>query len=208
MTRMKNKKMKQRANVWPNSASAMKDILKLHFPTGSIVDVNYGLGVFYSKVGRDRVTGVDIRPTADVIADARDLPFENDSFDIAVCDPPYKRGDGLKYESRYGKAPKTETQVTGSYFEMIPECVRVAKKGMVIKTQDGTDGHRFIPRHVQIIEFVRDLTGLYPHDMGVNVRRKLSNTMAQGRPHFFQNGVSYWLIYRWRSKNPFRPVRF
>jgi hypothetical protein len=45
---------------------------------------------------------------------------------------------------------------------------------------------------------------------GVRVDRRVmpQRPMAQGVPHFFQNGVSYWLIYAWRSKAPFRPVRF
>jgi hypothetical protein len=95
-------KPKQWRNAYDDSADAMEAILAVHFPEGSIIDVNFGLGVFYRNGGRDRVTGVDIRPTGDVIANNKDLPFDADSFDVAVCDPPYKRGDGQKYEHRYG----------------------------------------------------------------------------------------------------------
>ena len=34
----------------------------------------------------------------------------------------------------------------------------------------------------------------------------LAPTMAQGVPHFFQQGVRYFLIYRWREK--WKPLRF
>ena len=154
------------------------------------------------------MTGVDIRDTGDVVADNKALPFDSDSFDVAVCDPPYKRGDGKKYEHRYGVAPKTETKVTRDYYATLTECLRVARRGVIVKIQDGTDGHRFHARHLHVAEWMKQQTGLDPHDICVNVRRTLAPTMAQGVPHFFQNGVSYWLIYAWRSKAPFRPVRF
>lgn len=186
----------------------MQAILELHFPRGTIIDVNFGLGVFYKNGGRERVTGVDIRPTGDVVADNKALPFAIDSFDIAVVDPPYKRGDGQKYETRYGKAPKTETQVTWSYFAAMEECLRVARRGLIIKAQDGTDGHKFHPRHIQLANWMKERTGLEPHDICVNARVGSPSTMAQGVPHFFKNTVSYWLIYMWRQKNPFKAVRF
>ncbi len=147
----------QVGKVFDRSQDAMEAILGLHFPEGSIVDVNFGLGVFYRNGLRKRVTGVDIIQTGDVdvIADNKALPFASDSFDLAVCDPPYKRGDGKKYQSRYGVAPKTETQVTWSYHAAIEECLRVARSGLIIKVQDGTDGHKFHPRHVQIAEWMR-----------------------------------------------------
>lgn len=199
--------VKQYPNVFGESASAMAAILDLHFPTGSILDVNYGLGAFYRKTDRP-VTGVDIRPPAEIQCDNRNLPFEADSFDVGVCDPPYKRGDGVKYEHRYGKAPKTETQVTWSYYETLTELLRVVRQGVIIKVQDGTDGHRFHARHLMVANWMKEKTGLEPHDIAVNARKNLAPTMAQGTPHFFQQGVSYFLIYRWKTKNPYRPIRF
>lgn len=198
----------QFSNVYGDSAETMQAILALHFPEGSIIDMNFGLGVFYRKGGRERVTGIDLKPTGDVIADNRKLPFAEDSFDLAVIDPPYKRGDGDKYEERYGVAPKTETQVTRSYFDAMKEALRVAKSGVIIKAQDGTDGHRFFARHIHIAQWMKQETGLDPHDLCINVRFRLASTMAQGEPHFFQNGVSYWMVYKWATKNPYRPIRF
>lgn len=55
---------------------------------------------------------------------------------------------------------------------------------------------------------MKEKTGLEPHDIAVNARSTLGSTMAQGRPHFFQNGLSFFLIYRWRQKRPYKPVRF
>lgn len=198
-------KKRQHNNVFRESASAIAAILDLHFPTGTILDANFGLGAFYKKTDR-KVTGVDLRPPAEVICDNRFLPFGDDSFDVGVCDPPYKRGDGRKYEHRYGVAPKTETQVTWSYHATLKSLLRCVRQGVIIKVQDGTDGHRFHARHIEIADWMREQTGLEPHDICVIARPKVAPTMAQGTPHFFQQGVSYFLIYRWREK--WKPLRF
>lgn len=196
------------ASTFGNSATAMKAILDLHFPDGRIVDVNWGHGVFYRHCADRDVTGVDIRPTGDIQCDNRNLPFDDDSFDVGVCDPPYKRGDGKKYEHRYGKAPKTETKVTRSYYETLTELLRVSAHGVIVKLQDGTDGHRFHARLLHVANWMKKQTGLEPHDMCHVVRESLAGTMVQGEPHFFKQGVSYFLVYKWRQKRPYKPVRF
>lgn len=209
----------QWSSVCDQSSDAIAKILHLHFPTGSILDVNFGLGVFYRRTERE-VTGVDTCPPPamqrpeqvgyiyQIQCDNRNLPFEADSFDVGVCDPPYKRGDGVKYEARYGKAPKTETQVTWSYYDTLTELLRVVRHGVIIKVQDGTDGHRFHARHFMVMNWMKEKTGLEPHDIAHTSRKSLAPTMVQGTPHFFQQGVSYFLIYRWTAKNPYRPIRF
>jgi DNA modification methylase len=197
-------------NVFGNSADAMAAILPLHFPTGTILDVNWGHGVFYKNVtGRD-ITGVDIRPPAKIIADNRNLPFENDSYDIGVLDPPYKRGKGnVRYEGRYGVAPCTEPRVTKSYYEALPELLRVCRAGIIVKCQDAGDGHAFYARHAQIMSWMKENTGLDVHDIAVVARSNgVPNANTQGKRRYFQQALSYFLIWKWRSKNPFKPVRF
>ena len=197
-----------RPNVFPGSASAISAILAFHFPDGTIVDVNYGLGTFYRECPHRHVVGVDLKLPASVLADNKHLPFIDNAVTVGVCDPPYKRGDGWKYEGRYGLAPHTEPQVTRSYFALLLELIRVSQNGVIIKVQDGTDGHRFFARHIDIAGWMHQTTGLHPYDIAINVRHTMPSSMVQGIPHFFQQGVSYFLIYKWARKYPFRPVRF
>lgn len=196
-------------NVFSNSSALMATLLDLHFPTGSIIDATYGLGVFYKNVPHRIVVGVDwARGLGAIRADSRRLPFADDSFDVGVCDPPYKRGDGARYEHRYGVAPHTEQQVTRLYEAILPELLRVSRQGLIVKVQDGTDGHKFYPRHIQIAGYIKEMTGLDPHDIAVVARSVLPCTLVRGRQHFFRQGVSYFLVYKWRNKFPFRPIRF
>ncbi len=194
-------------NVYSNSADAMAALLALHFPNGSILDVNYGLGVFYRNGQRQRVIGLDVLCNGDVIGDNRHLPFSDRSFDVGVLDPPYKRGDGVRYEKRYGRAPHTEQQVTRSYLDALPELLRVCRAGLIIKCQDGTDGHRFHARSATLIKSIECLTKMQPHDMAFVVRSGVPDVMAQGAQHFFMQRVSYFIVYRWRNCQ-YAPVRF
>lgn len=195
-------------NTFRESCDAMAAILPMHFPTGTILDVNYGLGVFYKRVNRD-ITGVDVRPPAKIICDNRALPFEADSFDVGVCDPPYKRGNNNdRYTDRYGVAPCTEPGATRLYLAAMTELLRVCRQGMIVKCQDASDGHSFHPRHITLCEWMKDQTGLAVHDIATVIRFGVPNANTQGIRHFFQQSTSYFLIWKWKSKFPFKPVRF
>lgn len=210
MTSQKHTKFAK--NAHQNSADAIEDILSIHFPVGSILDVNYSMGTFYKNVSRD-VIGIDIRPVANILADNKNVPFSNDSFDLGVCDPPYKRGNGeTKYSNRYGAAPCTARKSSKQYFDLLPELIRVSRDGIIIKGQDETDGHRFYSRMFEIMNFMKELTGMEPHDVSYVIRSGVvDNNIGAGKNgsrHFMANCVSFFLVYKWKSKYPFKPVRF
>lgn len=186
----------------------MASILDMHFKTGSIVDVNYGLGVFYKHCSHRSITGVDVRPPAKIRCCNSNLPFADDSFDIGVCDPPYKRGNGnTRYTTRYGVAPTTEQKCTRLYLAALPELLRVCRSGIIVKCQDASDGHVFYPRHIQLSEWMKSITGLSVHDFAVVVRHGVPNANTQGERHYFQQAVSFFLVWKWASKHPWKAVR-
>jgi len=66
-------------------------ILALHVPDGSkIADVTYGNGVFWRNIDLSKYELV----TSDIATgiDCRNLPYQNESFDVLVLDPPYIEG--------------------------------------------------------------------------------------------------------------------
>jgi len=73
------------------NAEIFPEILDLHVPDGArIADVTYGSGVFWRNVD---VSRYDLIPS-DIATgiDCRNLPYEADSFDALVLDPPYMEG--------------------------------------------------------------------------------------------------------------------
>ena len=74
-----------------NNADVFPNVLTLHIPEGSkVADVTFGKGVFWRKVPTEKY---DLHPSdiADGV-DCRDLPYEDESFDCVVFDPPYMEG--------------------------------------------------------------------------------------------------------------------
>jgi len=203
-------------NVYPNSSAAIKAILDLHFPSGGkLIDPTGSKGVFYKKVsGWDIVRG-DIRTCVapDYLGDFRAIPFANDAFDVAVFDPPYKRGSRKTgntsdhYADRYGVAPNNENAATRQYAEAIAELFRVTTRGVIIKLQDAADGHNFHDRRLSVSKMVEERIGLRPHDSILVYRPSPMKTLTLGRRRFFRQQVSYFLVWKWKRKTP-RYVRF
>jgi hypothetical protein len=199
----------QHHNLFSDSASAMAAILALHFPKGDILDVTYGLGAFYKLCPHRRVESLDLRPPARIIGDNTALPFRDDSYDVGVLDPPYKRGTGNdRYTERYGKAPNTEQKCTRLYFAALPELLRVCRQGLIVKCQDASDGHMFHCRHQELAAWVKTRTGLGVHDIAIVGRRGVPDSKTNGRRHFLQQSISYFLVWKWRRKSPWKPWRF
>ena len=74
-----------------NNAEIFPNVLRLHVPEGSkIADVTYGKGVFWRKIRKEKY---DFHPS-DIAdgTDCRNLPYEDESFDCIVFDPPYMEG--------------------------------------------------------------------------------------------------------------------
>ena len=78
---------------------------------------------------RDKIRTIEIKP--DIVADFTDLPFEDNSFYIAVFDPPHLRtlGDNSWMAKKYGKLPDNWKEVIKAGFD---ECMRVLKPNGVL----------------------------------------------------------------------------
>lgn len=78
------------------NADLFPDILRIYAKPGDkIADVTYGRGVFWRKVDTSQYEcfftdlAKDIEPPAIGGVDMRDLPYEDESMDMVVIDPPY-----------------------------------------------------------------------------------------------------------------------
>ena len=140
-------------------------ILRLFVKDGAeIADVTYGKGVFWKKVDKSKYNlhFSDIKTGVD----CRDLPYEAESMDCVVLDPPYMEGffrrntdhlagsgnfvafrdhysDGSAYNQKAG-APKYHDAVTDLYYRAGLEAYRVLKKGgiLIVKTQDEVSANK------------------------------------------------------------------
>jgi len=208
------------------NADVFRQIIDLHVPIGAkIADVTYGNGVFwknidiskYELIATDIATGVD----------CRNLPYENESFDVLVLDPPYMEGllrnntshkAGTSTYSAFREyysngdesntnGPKWHKAVTDLYNKAGIEGFRVLKNDgiLIVKCQDEVSANRQWLTHVEIINYYEQL-GFYTKDLFIVVRQnKVSISRLIKQKHARKNH-SYFLVFVKAGKNK-RPKR-
>jgi tRNA G10 N-methylase Trm11 len=197
------------------NAEVFPKILELHVPIGSkVADVTYGSGIFWKNVdlSKYKIFPSDI---ADGI-DCRSLPYENESFDALVLDPPYMEGllrNNVEHkagtstyspfreyysngnEENHG-GPKWHGAVTDLYYKAGIEAYRVLKENgiMIVKCQDEVSANKQCLTHVEIITYYQEL-GFYTKDLFVVVRQnKVAITRLKKQVHARKNH-SYFLVF-------------
>lgn len=198
------------------NADLFPDILHLHVPLGSrVADVTWGKGVFWQKVPPDdyEVLPTDVKTGTD----CRHLPYEDDSIDAVVLDPPYMEGLFRRSESHLAgngshaafrenysngsetsTGPKYHDAVLDLYYSAGAEAKRVLRRGgiFIVKCQDEVSANRQRLTHVELINHFEP-EGFYTKDLFVIVRTNrpgVSRLMSQ--VHARKNH-SYFLIFQY-----------
>lgn len=201
------------AEVFPN-------ILELHVPVGSIVaDVTWGKGVFWQNVPKDKykLLATDISTGVD----CRKLPYQNQSIDCVVLDPPYmegfyrkeasqKAGSGTHYSfsDAYSNGneinedtenigtKKWHAAVTDIYFKAGKEAYRILRKDgiLIVKCQDEVSAGKQWLTHVEIInEYEKN--GYYTKDLFVVMRTNKPSVSRLKKQVHARKNHSYFLVF-------------
>lgn len=199
----------QNADVFPQ-------ILKLHVPLESkVADVTYGKGAFWKKVPRTsyEVFATDLKTGTD----CRSLPYDDDSMDCVVLDPPYMEGlfrrdenhmagggshgafrshysDGQATPATEGQ-PKWHDAVLAFYFQAAEEAARVLKNYgvFIVKCQDEVSANRQRLTHVELInEF--ESRGFYAKDLFIVVRANKPGVSRLLKQEHARKNHSYFLV--------------
>lgn len=191
-------------------------ILALYVEPGSIVaDVTYGKGVFWKNVPE----GIfDLRPTdIESGVDCCALPYEDESIDCVVFDPPYMSGVSShvghqNYEQYYQNnrhgTPREHQAVLDFYFAAAPEAYRVlARPGVyIVKCQDEVYANRQWFTHVEIINELASL-GFTAEDIFVLVRSGLPGVSRIVKQVHARKNHSYFLVFiKPENKSPWKGV--
>lgn len=184
-------------------------ILSLYVNPGSrIADVTYGRGVFWKRIDTQLY---DLLPS-DIATgtDCRALPYEDDSIDCVVFDPPYMHTPGgtahvghQNYEEYYknnrngGLTKKYHEAVLELYFQAGREAHRVLRKEgiYIVKCADEVCANQQRLTHVEIIN---ELTskGFVAEDLFVLVRRNRPGVSRAIRQVHARKNHSYFLVFR------------
>jgi hypothetical protein len=197
-----------------NNAEIFPQILSLHVPDGAtICDVTYGNGVFwrnvdlknYKLIPSDIANGID----------SRNLPYDSNSIDCIVFDPPYMEGlyrnkvDKLagagshkSFREYYSNGdetsagPKWHNAVLDMYFKTGIEAFRVLKDNgiFIVKCQDEVSANRQNLTHVEIINNYEE-NGFYTKDLFIVVRPNKPVVSRIIKQVHARKNHSYFLIF-------------
>ncbi len=198
------------------NADLFPDILHLHVPLGArIADVTWGRGVFWQRVAPDdyEVFPSDLKTGID----CRDLPYDDDSMDAVVLDPPYMEGLFRRSESHLAgggshaafrehysngaetsTGPKYHDAVLDLYYRAGTEAKRVLRRGgvLIVKCQDEVSANRQRLTHVELINRFES-EGFYTKDLFVVVRSNrpgMSRVITQVHA---RKSHSYFLVFQY-----------
>ena len=215
-----------------NNDEVFKDILSLFVEDGSVIaDVTFGLGVFWNKVDTSKYTVLPsdlylkeetirkyskLNPQSGI--NSKNLPYENESLDAVVFDPPYMEsfyrnqteqigGTGTHYAFRRayssgkgnekGESGKYHDAVTEMYIKSGIEAYRVLKeKGIyIVKCQDEVSANKQRLTHVEIITAFEQI-GFYCEDLFVVIRNNKPVISRLKKQVHARKNHSYFLIFR------------
>lgn len=197
------------------NAEIFPQVLELHVPRGArIADVTYGKGVFWQKVDPEayELLPSDLKTGVDCTA----LPYEDDSFDAVVLDPPYMEGLFRSTEDRLagsgshaafrdsysdgkrtnGSGPKWHDAVLDLYFRAGAEAKRILKPNgvFIVKCQDEVSANRQRLTHVELINHF-ETRGFYTKDLFVVVRRNRPGVSRMVKQVHARKNHSYFLVF-------------
>lgn len=197
------------------NAEVFPQVLSLHVPEGALIaDVTYGKGVFWRDVDLDRyrLLPTDIQTGVD----ATSLPYEDESLDAVVLDPPYMEGLFRRKESHMagggshaafrqsysngkpngGQGPKWHDAVLDLYFRAGAEGKRCLKTGgvLIVKCQDEVSANRQRLTHVELINHFEE-NDFYCKDLFVVVRRNRPGVSRVKKQVHARKSHSYFLVF-------------
>lgn len=181
--------------------------MSLYVPKGSTVaDVTYGKGVFWRKIPERayKLLKTDLMHGAD----CRKLPYENESLDCVVFDPPYMHTPGKgahkghqNYESYYrNNQAKSELKyheaVLDLYFSAAREAWRVLRSAgvYIVKCQDEVCANVQRLTHVEIINELAKM-GFVAEDIFVVIRNGKPGVSRMLRQAHARKNHSYFVVF-------------
>lgn len=135
-----------------DSAAVVEAIFALHFPQAArVVDLTFGKGRFWKWDHPFEVVGVDIAPVVECLQmDGRNTTFPDQSFDVAVIDPPFMHGGEGRgsYQSTVGMNAdfsrlRNQRDVLELYARLCLEAKRLSR-GVVVKCKDTIEASKYI----------------------------------------------------------------
>jgi len=210
------------------NADVFPRVLNLHVDDGAkIADVTWGKGVFWKNIDFNayEVYASDLdsdkSPSGNPV-DARNLPYDDNSFDVVVLDPPYAEGffrrnkdmlagggshDTFRQNYSNGevldtKGSKYHQAVLDLYCDAGVEAQRVLKDDgtSIVKVQDEVSANTQELTHIQITNFYENALDMYTKDLFVVVRSNKPAVSGMENQVHARKNHSFFMVYEMGSE--------
>jgi len=180
-------------------------VSKLYLKPGDkIADITYGKGTFWKDIdlSQFKLSPSDIRTCPESPYDFRDLPYDDDSFDVVVFDPPYAHNPGNMivnpaYQNKETTKGFYHKDIINLYKEGMEESFRIVKKGgfVFVKCQDEIETSKQRYSHIEIFNIAEEL-GFYGKDLFVLVRKVFPVIQHKNQKHARKNHSYLWIFQK------------
>jgi len=185
-----------------NNADLILDVCSLYLnPGDKVADVTYGRGVFWRNVD---LRTIDFHPSDKLTCkstpyDFCHLPYEDQSFDIVVFDPPYVHNPGaMMVDARYRNAETTRGMYHDDIIELyrlgMTEARRILKVGglLWVKCKDEVESSVQRWSHIEIALMAWRLN-LYALDLFV-LTQNSKPVIQHNQKHARKNHSFLWIF--------------
>lgn len=202
--------------VHGDNADLIEEVSRLYLqPEMVVADVTFGMGAFWTRADTDEfyLLASDIDPSKEewlakkklrgifIEADFTALPYEDESVDIVVLDPPYIHSPGKHMtDARYGNSATTKgmyhADIMDLYRDGMGEAMRVLKPGgfLWVKCKDQVMSSTQQWSHIDLFH-IADRLGMYQRDLFVLVPTSRTS-MGRWKTQFHARKVhSYLLVF-------------
>ena len=200
-------------SVWEGADSELLERLLDLYPRERpewILDATLNGGRFWRGSNRP-VVGMDIqgKHRPQVAGDNMLMPFQKESFDVVVYDPPHipnqARDNEKDFSVRFGlvlqSSRDNDYSFSHTYPPFLAEAHRVMREEGILfcKITDYIHNHRYQWAHVDLIEAARE-TGFRPCDCIIKIRKGSIIDPKWKVAHHSRRQHCYWLIFRKSQK--------
>lgn len=200
-------------SLWDGEDSELLERMLAFYPRkrpGKILDATINVGRFW-KGTRRHVIGLDVNPRhrPTVVGDNTQMPFQSESMEVLVYDPPHVPNQGKDrqkdFTTRFGLGPKSSVEngynFTHLYTAFAKEAYRVLKQEGVLlcKIADYIHNHRLQWAHIEMVNAAAAV-GFQPCDCIVKVRKGPIVDPKWQVAHHARRQHCYWLVFRKSDK--------
>jgi SAM-dependent methyltransferase len=191
------------SSVIGNNAHLFEQVVKFYIRPGQrVADVSYGKGVFWRKVD---LSQFDFYPS-DIITcpqtpyDFCDLPYDDNSFDVVVFDPPYVHNPGrlivdANYKNRQTTRGMYHDDILELYGRGMAEACRILKPGglLWVKCKDEVESSTQRWSHIEIFLEAINL-GFYARDIFILIQTQNPIVQFKSQQHSRKNHSYLWIF--------------